>query len=135
MTNQDEKLAAQKLGHALQDLLIVEQDARDFGFAWPNLGMIVKQALSECAEITEAIVEHESKERIQEEISDLLHAALSMCVFMDYDLEEVLVKINKKFSKRMATLKDIAQEHGLSDLKGQPIEAMLKLWDKAKLYD
>jgi uncharacterized protein YabN with tetrapyrrole methylase and pyrophosphatase domain len=137
MPNKYDELSITPVGQSLKNLLIVEQDARDFGFDWPNLEMIIKQAISESHEsheIHDALVKKESAERVQEEVGDLLHTAISMCVFLGYDLAEILTKIEQKFSHRMAALKTITkQEHGLDNLHGQSMEFMLKIWDKAKI--
>lgn len=57
-----------QLGNALNDLLSLEKDAREFGFEWPDEAMIIEQAIDECREIKEAIENQEMHGRIQEEI-------------------------------------------------------------------
>jgi uncharacterized protein YabN with tetrapyrrole methylase and pyrophosphatase domain len=122
----------ERAGKALSDLLALEKQAHDLGFIWPHLDMILDQAISECQEIKEAVSKGYPAEKIQEEIGDLLHAAVSLCYFAGYDLEETLSKNVQKFSARLLALKDIMQDSGLKTLEGQPIEFMLALWDKAK---
>lgn len=121
--------------NALYDLLELEKEARDFGFEWPHEEAILKQAISECDEIREAIENKEPDERIQEEIGDLLHTAISLCVFAGYDTEAILAKVVKKFGSRMENVKSLTQQAGFNNLKGQSTEFMLKLWDKAKDYE
>lgn len=134
MSNKYANLASGELGLSLKELMIVEQDARDFGFEWPDVAMVIQQAISEAHEVADAVLQGESAERIQEEVGDLLHTAISMCVFLGYDMSEMFTKINKKFTTRMTALKAITlQEHALPDLKGQSTEFMLKIWDKAKI--
>ena len=119
--------------HALDDLLFLEKDAREFGFDWPDETMIVDQALDECREIKDAINKNESRERLQEEIGDLLHSAVSLCVFAGFDVEETLAKVNVKFADRMQAIKSLTYETGLPNLQGQSFDFMLELWRKAKL--
>jgi uncharacterized protein YabN with tetrapyrrole methylase and pyrophosphatase domain len=118
---------------ALIDLIALEKDARDFGFDWPDVPMIIDQAIDECREIMETIEHQETPERLQEEIGDLLHTAVSLCVFAGFDVEETLSKVNGKFSGRMQAIKNLTHNQGLENLKDQPFEFMLELWDKAKL--
>lgn len=118
---------------ALNDLLMLEKDARAFGFDWPNEIMIIEQAMDECREIKEAIVNQEERERIQEEIGDLLHSVVSLCDFTGFDIEETLVKVNSKFGNRMQAIKQLTYDVGLPNLKGQSFEFMLELWRKAKV--
>lgn len=117
---------------ALQELLTLEKEAREFGFEWPDDLMIIEQAVDECREIKEAIQHNEDRELIQEEIGDLLHSAISLCRFSGFDVEETLAKVNEKFGKRLHTLKKVTHELGLSNLKGQSFEFMLEVWKKAK---
>jgi uncharacterized protein YabN with tetrapyrrole methylase and pyrophosphatase domain len=116
----------------LQELLHLEKDARQFGFDWPDETMIIDQVIDECREIKEALANDESRERIQEEIGDLLHSAVSLCTFAGFDVSETLNKVNVKFAKRMKAMKALTQELGLPDLQGQSIEFMMVLWRKAK---
>jgi uncharacterized protein YabN with tetrapyrrole methylase and pyrophosphatase domain len=124
-------------GSALNTLLHLEEDARQYGFEWPNEAMIIEQAIDECREIKEAIEKKEHPERIQEEIGDLLHSAISLCVFAGFDVEETLAKVNIKFDKRMQAMKTLTDELGLPNLQGKSIDFMLELWRKAKIkaYD
>ncbi len=117
----------------LNDLLFLEKDAREFGFEWPNQTMIIEQAIDECREIKEAIDHEESRDRIQEEIGDLLHSIISLCDFEGFDVEETLAKVNNKFSKRMQAVKILTHDKGLTNLKGQSFDFMLDLWRQAKV--
>ncbi|WED43059.1 GNAT family N-acetyltransferase [Legionella cardiaca] len=120
------------LNDPLHELVSIEKDARQFGFEWPNEGMIIEQAISECEEIKNAIIQSESSQRIQEEIGDLLHTAISLCLFAGFNPEETLRKITAKFTTRMQALKEIAKERGFVDLKGEPIAVLMELWVAAK---
>ncbi|MFW2570844.1 GNAT family N-acetyltransferase [Legionella sp. 29fVS95] len=120
------------LSNPLYDLVALEKNARWFGFDWPNQAMIIEQIISECDEIKEALELQEPKERIQEEIGDLLHSVLSLCLFTGFEPEQTLLKTVEKFSARMRALKAVTRERGLVTLKGQPIELLLMLWAEAK---
>jgi len=119
---------------ALQQLITLEKQVRDFGFNWPDIPTILRQAESECAEIEEVLEKQESSERLQEEISDLLHTAISLCLFAGFSVEETLANVVKKFGGRMAKVQILAEQQGLSTLQGQSFEFMLTLWDKAKKH-
>lgn len=116
----------------LQELITLEKDAREFGFDWPNIDALLKQAISECAEIAATITDNEPKARMQEEIGDLLHTAVSLCVFSGFDVEDTISLTNKKFATRMQGLKQLAKERGLDSLSGKSTEFMLELWDIVK---
>ncbi len=110
------------------------RDAQAFGFNWPDQGMILDQIISECKEIHQEI-EGGCNEKMQEEIGDLLHAVISLCVFSGFDVSETLGKTGAKFSKRMALLKTLTQEQGLESLHGQSIPFMMNLWKKVKILE
>lgn len=116
----------------LNALISVEIAARNFGFEWPHKEMIIDQAISECHEIFDAINEGEPEERVQEEIGDLLHTAISLCIFAGFDVEQTLAKVTTKFAKRMTAMHELAKQRGLSSLSGQSMDFMLELWHEAK---
>ena len=121
------------LNTPVDDLILLEQDARGvFGFNWPHQEMIINHAISECQEIKDAINNQESSQRIQEEIGDLLHIAISLCIFTGYDFDETIKKTVEKFGYRINALKNVANKHGFKNLKGQSYEFMLKLWREVK---
>ena len=116
----------------LEKLLAARQEAKAFGFEWANSDRIIHQAISECAEIREAIEDDEPAHRVQEEIGDLLHTAISLCDFMGFNVEETLEKVSSKFDKRFTNLKKLAAQRGLDSLEGQSLEFKLSLWDEIK---
>ncbi len=115
----------------LDRLIKLEKDARDFGFEWPDIDMIIDQSISEAEEVREAAREKD-KAHTQEEIGDLLHTAISLCRFAGYDVKDTLAKTADKFEKRMNALKDVARERGFSSLQGQSTDFMMGLWSEAK---
>lgn len=117
---------------ALEKLIFLDHDARRFGFDWPNPEMILAQIVDECLEVREAIQGGAPPSKIQEEIGDLLHAVISLCLFSGFDIEDTIEKINKKFSYRMSVLKELTQKHGLKNLQDQDIDFMLNLWREVK---
>ena len=116
----------------LNELILIQQDAINFGFSWPNMSMLIEQIISECKEIEQAYKNNESNHRIQEEIGDLLQAAISLCVFHGFDVKQTILKNNNKFRGRLKALKIITKEQGLSDLHKQPIKLLINLWKQAK---
>lgn len=116
----------------LARVINLETEAVDFGFDWPNQDMAIEQAISECAEIKEAIHNGEPKKRVQEEISDLLHAVISLCLHSGFDVDQTLSLIVNKFGTRLASVKTLANIQGLDTLHGQSFDFMLNLWSEAK---
>lgn len=115
----------------LERLVISEKEARDFGFEWPDIEMILDQTISEVEEIKDAIA-HSTREHLQEEIGDLLHCAVSLCRFAEFDINETIDKTAGKFENRIEALKKIMVEKGLENLHGENIKSKLELWKAAK---
>ena len=76
----------------LKKIVKLEREARNFGFDWPNKEMIFDQIISEIEEIKQA-----KDSELQEEVGDLLHAVISLCIFLNYDLEETLGYVVTRF--------------------------------------
>jgi uncharacterized protein YabN with tetrapyrrole methylase and pyrophosphatase domain len=117
---------------SLDKLIKLEKDACSFGFEWPDIESILEQVSSECDEVKDALHNKESQERVQEEIGDLLHTVVSLCLFAGFDPEDTMTKSVDKFGNRMDLVKIVAKRRGLDSLKGKSTEFMLELWDEAK---
>lgn len=125
MSSQDKK-------HPLQALIELEKDARNFGFEWPDVHMILEQIRSECDEVEEVLINKQAHIRLQEEVGDLLHAVISLCQFFNFSIEDILGQTTKKFDARIKALKQISQQKGFQNLRGQPISVLLEMWALAK---
>lgn len=119
----------------LQQLTLTEDEAQDFGFQWSNAQQILDQIISEVQEVHEVLnhsVSEDSKEHLQEEIGDLIHAACSLCLFCGFDLEKTMYKSVEKVKLRLQKVKFIANVQGYTTLKGEPFAKLMELWDRAK---
>jgi uncharacterized protein YabN with tetrapyrrole methylase and pyrophosphatase domain len=116
----------------LDELIKLIEDASAYGFVWPDQDSVIDHVISECYEIKDAIRLGEGRDRVQEEIGDLIHTAIFLCIFSGLQVGETIEAINHKFYKRMVALKAIAAEHGLENLHNQPTNFMLELWRQAK---
>jgi uncharacterized protein YabN with tetrapyrrole methylase and pyrophosphatase domain len=112
-------------------LTALEHDACEFGFRWERADQIITQIRSECAEVS-VHLEDKNKLKLQEEIGDLLHAALSLCVFCNLDPEVTLTQSVDKFARRLHEVKQLAQAQGLNSLTGKPFSVLMQLWDQVK---
>ena len=118
----------------LDKLTSLEIEAADFGFKWETTDQIKAQILSELNEIN-AHLKDENKEKLQEEIGDLLHAVFSLCVFCKLDPKVTLEKSVKKFERRFTLVKQLAKLHGLDSLHGKSFDELMYYWNSAKEQD
>ena len=116
----------------LEKLIKVQIDAAQFGLDYVDTFQILNQIIDECREIKEDLEQGVSPEKLQEEIGDVLHAAIYLCVYSQFNVQHTLEKTNLKFEKRMNHLKKLAYEKGLVTLQGQNIKYILELWESIK---
>ena len=115
----------------LEKIVAVEKRADDFGFSWETLEQILDQIKSECREVQEASLSNNQK-HLQEEIGDLIYAAISLSIFCDFDPRKTLHESIQKFEKRFQTMVEIAKSDGLDSFKGLPLTTLLAYWERAK---
>lgn len=121
--------------YILEKISKLEKEADLFGFRWDNPQQILEQITSECQEVAEQLDANpivEQNAELQEEISDLIHAAFSLCVFCDFDIEETINISIDKFVKRMFMVRKIAEEKGIDNLTSHSFSERMQFWDAAK---
>lgn len=100
------------------------------GFDWENAGGVIDKLQEETVELKSALKTRE-QQKIEEELGDLLFAAVNLSRFLGVDPEIALKKANAKFSRRFRAMEKMARETG-RELKDLPREEMEQLWDAAK---
>jgi uncharacterized protein YabN with tetrapyrrole methylase and pyrophosphatase domain len=108
-----------------------ELEAKKFGFYWENLPQLIQQIQSECKEIEQAW-EHGDTSHLQEEVGDLIQAAVSLAVFCKLDPHETLSKSINKFQKRYDAVVQMARTEGYETLHHQPFDLLMSFWKRAK---
>jgi len=115
-------------------LIRLENEAADFGFKWETVNQIKDQIISELTEI-DVHLNDPIKNKLQEEVGDLLHAAFSLCVFLKLDPKVTLEKSIDKFERRFNAVKQIAKQKNLTSLNGKSFDELMHFWNQAKEYD
>jgi tetrapyrrole methylase family protein/MazG family protein len=113
----------------LEGFQLTRKAAR-IGFDWEDAGGIFEKMREEMAEL-----QHALKTRVQgkmeEELGDLLFAAVNLARFLKMDPEIALKKANAKFSRRFRAMEKITRERG-REFKNLSREEMESLWDVTK---
>ena len=120
----------------LERVVVLENEASEFGFEWETTSQIMAQIQSECDEVNEHLLQGASsanQAELQEEIGDLLHAVFSLCVFCKLSPRETLQQTLDKFEGRLNAVRDIAREDGIDNLAGYPFDELMAIWQKAKV--
>ncbi|STX28375.1 nucleoside triphosphate pyrophosphohydrolase MazG [Legionella beliardensis] len=119
----------------LEKVLLLEQEAAQFGFRWDNAHQIMAQIKSECLEVSEhlpKLSDTSPSADLQEEIGDLLHAVFSLCVFCQFNPKDTLNLTLTKFERRLNAVKQIAGMRGLTNLEGHSFSELMEIWEQAK---
>jgi MazG family protein len=101
------------------------------GFEWKTVADVVSKVEEEVAELREA-VEHETHERAEEEMGDLLFSIAQVARRLDIEPESALRKANEKFSARFGKLERAFESRGRS-VHDATLEEMSEEWDRIKL--
>jgi len=100
------------------------------GFDWPDAGGAWEKVAEELEEVGAAL-EKGSQEEVEEEVGDLLFAAVNLTRLAGAHPDTVLDRANRKFQKRFEALEDLAEERGIS-LTDATLEVMDSLWEELK---
>jgi tetrapyrrole methylase family protein/MazG family protein len=106
----------------------VQKKARKAGFDWDDLSGPLDKLSEELDELRAAIDQHSN---IQEELGDLLFAAVNLARFVQVDCEAALTAATDKFIRRFAQVERLAREGGAA-MEELSLPALDKLWDRAK---
>ncbi len=104
--------------------------ASRIGFDWEDSAGVVAKMQEETAEL-ETALKGGGQRQIEEEMGDLLFAAVNLARFLDVDPEIALKKANRKFSRRVRAMEARARESG-REFKNLSREEMETLWDATK---
>lgn len=104
--------------------------ASRIGFDWDNAHGVLEKVREESDELERALTDANTK-ALEEEIGDLLFAAVNLARFLKIDPEIALRRANGKFSSRFRAMEAMARDSG-RELAGVPRQEMEKFWDRAK---
>lgn len=104
--------------------------ASRIGFDWDNIEGVFEKLHEESSELSQALTSAEQDKR-EEEVGDLLFAAVNVARFLKIDPEIALKNANKKFSNRFRQMEQSAEKSGRA-LANVPRPEMEELWNEAK---
>ena len=106
----------------------VQKKARKAGFDWERTDQALEKLDEEARELKEAIAQGTN---VEEELGDLLFAAVNVSRFVGVDSEMALHAASEKFIARFARVEALAREQG-RDMKDMTPEQLDELWEQAK---
>jgi MazG family protein len=113
----------------LEGFQLTRKAAR-IGFDWEDAGGVIEKMQEETEELKTALKTGDQR-KIEEELGDLLFAAVNLARFLKTDPEIALKNANAKFSGRFRAMERMARTNG-REFKDLPREEMEAFWNATK---
>ena len=107
----------------------VQKKARKAGFDWDDPSGPMDKLQEELDELKAAMAEGSN---IEEELGDLLFAAVNLSRFVGVDCEQALTAATDKFIGRFAKVEELAAQQGRA-METMTLAELDELWDQAKI--
>jgi MazG family protein len=109
----------------------LQRRAARVGFDWPQAAQVLAKIEEELGELEAELATAASKERLADELGDLLFAVVNLARHLEIDGEAALRRTNTKFERRFRAIEAAlaAREQRLEDATLEEMEA---LWQQAK---
>jgi len=135
-TEKDLKTYTDELKHVARNLPSlmraekVQKKAAKVGFDWEDVNPAFDKIIEECDEIKQ-VYKSQNKEKIREEVGDLIFSAVNIARLLDIDPEEALNYTIDKFISRFNYIETKSMEMG-KKLTQMSLDEMDKLWEMSK---
>lgn len=106
----------------------IQAKAKKAGFDWPDISGAMDKLSEELEELKVAAKEQSN---FEEELGDLLFAAVNVARFLSCDPEEALGAACDKFARRFRQVEEQATQQG-ARMEDMTLSQLDELWDKAK---
>ena len=120
-----------KAQSALMSAQKISKNAVKKGFEWPDEQSLWECFESETREFKEAVAKGD-KENAEEELGDILFAAVNLARWNKIDAEQALLKANRKFMARFRKMEEIAAKKPAKPMENYTFEEYDALWKQAK---
>ncbi len=107
--------------------------AAKVGFDWPDPDQVIEKIHEELEEVKEASSTG-NRDRIEDEIGDLLFSVTNLARHFGIDPETALRRTNAKFERRFGAIEQALEKQG-RQLNDASLEEMEELWVEAKLAE
>ena len=116
---------------ALTRALKLQKRAATVGFDWRERARVMEKLEEEIRELNEAIADGAPKEKLTDELGDILFVAVNLARHLGVDPEEALRATNEKFTRRFAHVEDTITKTGRK-LGDVTLDEMDAAWNDAK---
>jgi MazG family protein len=118
-------------GDALSYAVAMQQKASSVGFDWPDIKGVIAKLHEELDELGEEIDADADKQRLADELGDVLFACCNLARHLGVDPTEALSGTNQKFYRRFNFVETSVSAAGkaFSDFS---LDELDQFWDQAK---
>ncbi len=109
----------------------LQERAGGIGFDWPDAKGPLAKVKEEIGEVEREYGRGGARELIEEELGDLLFAAVNLARKLGVEPGQALERANAKFTKRFEQVEKLAEQRGL-EMGRASLEELDKLWDEVK---
>ncbi|NIN11418.1 MAG: nucleoside triphosphate pyrophosphohydrolase [Gemmatimonadales bacterium] len=109
----------------------LQERAAGVGFDWRNARGPLVKLREELGELEQELQQGDATQQLEEEIGDLIFAAVNLARKLGCDPRAALEKANAKFSERFRRLEELASERGIEVGRAE-LEVLEELWEEAK---
>ncbi|MBD3633668.1 MAG: nucleotide pyrophosphohydrolase [Methylophaga sp.] len=112
----------------------MQKKAAEVGFDWPDIVGVIAKIHEELDELGEEIADDADKNRLKDELGDVLFACCNLARHLGIDPVEALQGTNQKFYRRFNFVETsvAAANKGFGDFSLEELDAF---WDQAKLLE
>ncbi len=109
----------------------LQKRAARVGFDWPTVAPVFEKIEEEVGEIREVIDEGGDPDKLEDEVGDLLFAAVNLSRHLGVDPEAALRRSNAKFERRFRAMETLLAADG-QKADDQSLDALEALWQAVK---
>jgi ATP diphosphatase len=109
----------------------LQRRAARVGFDWPEAAQVLDKMEEEIAELRTELKDKAHRDRLSDEIGDLLFAAVNLARHLEVEPETALRQANAKFERRFRAIEDALRARGRR-LEDASLDEMEALWQQAK---
>ena len=108
----------------------IHRRASSTGFDWNDVDGVIAKIREELGEVETALAA-DQRDKVEEEIGDLLFSLVNLSRFINVDADKALTATNAKFIDRYETMRRLVDADG-KDFSSMNLEQMDAYWEQAK---
>lgn len=112
----------------------IQEKVKGVGFEWEYSAQVWEKVQEEMAELKHEVETGGSKEKMEDELGDLLFALVNYSRYIGINPEDALERTNKKFIRRFQFIEAESSKDGMK-IENMTLDEMDVYWNKAKLLE